>query len=183
MAYRQYTSCVKPDEYVDAGFTYFGVVGGITTLVTFIYFAVTAGVVVGLEYAAVVALIDLISLLYWWLNGRLICLGGERCVIGVNMGPPTVQPEKKGGDDDASINVVLAPSPVNTSTEKSLEDIDTGESPRFLDTLMRRAVHTPFLKFYAPAHRADQDFARIGPTRRCGNARGNVTERSVCHPR
>jgi hypothetical protein len=32
-----------------------------------------------------------------------------------------------------------------------------------LDMLLRRAGHTPFLNFYAPAHRADQDCARVGP--------------------
>jgi len=130
MAYKEYTSCDPPDKYLDAGFTYTVVIGGITTLVTFIFYAVTSGsIVVGLEYAAVVALIALISLLHWWLNGRLICLGGERCVIGVNMGSPSIQPRKKGGDDDASINVVLAPSPVDTNPAKKLEDA-VGANPQ-----------------------------------------------------
>jgi hypothetical protein len=52
-------------------------------------------------------------LLTWWLEGRLICLGGVKCLIGVAMSHPRPVGElyKKFGDNDATMNVLLAPCP------------------------------------------------------------------------
>src|SRR5215831_1617387 len=123
MGYRQYTSCVNPNRYFDAGFTYSGWTVGVTAAVAMVGFALTSiPVLLAIGYTVIIVLIGLIALLYWWLNGRLICLGGERCLIGVVMGPASVQPLQKAGDDDASINVVLAPSTVNTDISLSLND-------------------------------------------------------------
>jgi hypothetical protein len=56
-------------------------------------------------------LILLIAYCEWWLYDRLICLGGDRCAIGMLL--TTEPPEEKSGfeafDTDYSINLVLAP--------------------------------------------------------------------------
>ena len=39
--------------------------------------------------AGIAVITAMIIYFYWWLHGRLICLGGEKCLIGVitGMGP------------------------------------------------------------------------------------------------
>ena len=61
----------------------------------------------------------LIAYLEWWLYGRLICLSEQdECLIGVAIGKPSVKAAQKGGDNDASFNVALAPSPVDLLAPK-----------------------------------------------------------------
>ena len=117
MAHRQYTSCVQPVFYID--FLHpLGIVSGSA----YIWFgSLLAGIISGLIYAfniiglpILIGLVLLvIAFLTWWLYGRLICLGGVRCAIGAvrSIGDP--QPGSKGGDDDATLNVYLAPGPTN----------------------------------------------------------------------
>ena len=112
MGYRQYTDCVKPSNFVNLGFTYLGVMGLIATITTGIIVAAASGPAATVAIAVLIALVTvLISFLYWWLYGRLICLGGERCLVGKVLGRPSVKPLTKAGDDDASINVLLPPGP------------------------------------------------------------------------
>jgi hypothetical protein len=112
MAYRQYTDCVKPGNFVDLGFTYLAVMGLVATITTGIIVAAASGPAATVVIAVLIAAVTvLITFLYWWLYGRLICLGGERCLIGKVLGKPSVKPLSKAGDDDASINVLLPPGP------------------------------------------------------------------------
>jgi hypothetical protein len=125
MGYRQYTSCVKPIHFgPDLSFTHSS--WSSYTAVTAFIGLIVAGVAASINvYAAVITiglLVILITFLIWWLHGRLICLGGQECVIGVHLGGPTVQPSKKAGDDDASINIVLAPGPTAIA-ESKVDDI------------------------------------------------------------
>lgn len=112
MGYRQYTDCVKPSNFIDLGFTYLVVMGLVATITTGIIVAAASGPAATVAIAVLIALVTvLISFLYWWLYGRLICLGGERCLIGKVLGKPSVKPLSKAGDDDASINLLLPPGP------------------------------------------------------------------------
>jgi len=113
MAYRQYTSCVTPGNFQDLGFTYLGWFGAVTTIITFFIVAVTSGWVAAVLPALIAMFTVLITFLIWWLYGRLICLGGEKCLIGVVLGRGHPQPLTKAGDDDTTMNIVLAPSPVD----------------------------------------------------------------------
>ena len=112
MAYRQYTDCVKPSNFQDLGFTYLIVMGLVASITTGIIVAAASGPAATVVIAVLIAAVTvLITFLYWWLYGRLICLGGERCLIGKVLGRPSVKPLQKAGDDDASINVLLPPGP------------------------------------------------------------------------
>jgi hypothetical protein len=124
MAHRQFTSCVRPIFYIDF-LNPLGVVAGSA----YLWFgALIAGIVAGLIYAfnvvAIPILIGLVLLviafLTWWLHGRLICLGGVRCAIGAVRSVGDPQPTSKGGDDDATLNVYLAPGPTNLKSDKEV---------------------------------------------------------------
>ncbi len=114
MAFRQYTECEDPGDYVDLSFTligYLNIFGRIVagTILSFILAALVGG---PLKLIIAIALFTLaVSYLHWWLNGRLICLGGEQCLIGMVRGLSAADPLEKGGDDDFSMNVMLAPAP------------------------------------------------------------------------
>lgn len=115
MGYRQYTSCVKPINFgPDLSFTHnsWQSYTGLTLFIGLIVAGVAASLNVYTAVITIGMLVLLITFLIWWLHIRLICLGGEQCAIGANLGKPTVQPQKKGGDDDATINLVLAPGPL-----------------------------------------------------------------------
>lgn len=137
MAYREYTTCVKPSNYVDLGFGYLfamGVEATVATGVIALKSGAAGNVVVVLVLIA--ALTVLISFCIWWLHGRLICLEGGQCVIiGMVVGEPTVEPLSKAGDDDASIFVLLAggPSALVTDPDTPIGDYLAGPQGGMLD--------------------------------------------------
>lgn len=96
------TRCVQVKDHI-------GLSTGILVAVT-LFVAVLAGLVLG-PLALVAVLGAVIIYCKWWLYDRLICLGGERCAIGL-LGA-VEPPEGKSGpgaiDTDYSINLVLAP--------------------------------------------------------------------------
>ncbi|MGA8029501.1 MAG: hypothetical protein WB992_20355 [Bryobacteraceae bacterium] len=127
MAYREYTTCVKPSNYVDLGFTYAGALAleaAVATGVVVLKSGGTASVVV---VSVLIALFTaLIGFCVWWLHGRLICLEGGQCVIiGMVVGSPTVEPLSKAGDDDASIFVLLAGGPATLDKNRPIGDYTT----------------------------------------------------------
>ena len=86
MAFKEYTSCVKPSHYVDLGINLVGLANILLLLLTagFVAFAVIA--IAGGPVAITIAIAVVsaaIVMLYWWLNGRLICLGDDpkHCAI------------------------------------------------------------------------------------------------------
>jgi hypothetical protein len=126
MAFRQYTSCIKPANFSD---TYAGHEGLIVTAVVGVLYLVglvLAGAVhPAFLMVAVGGVSYLITYLEWWLHGRLICLSDQLvCVIGVSLGTPSVKAREKGGDNDASFNVVLAPSRVDLTAAKDPDSDD-----------------------------------------------------------
>jgi hypothetical protein len=100
--YVHLTRCVSVSKHVGLNTTILA--GGAAIL------AILAGAIL-VPLAAVVILGAVIAYCLWWLYDRLICLGGEKCAIGLlgNVEPP----EKKSGldalDTDFSINLILAP--------------------------------------------------------------------------
>jgi hypothetical protein len=127
MAYKQYTSCVKPSNFKDISFASTGgilfmTLGAFTFLVFFvsliaaIYAAIaTGGVSLKPTLIALSILIaELITFLYWWLNGRLICLGDDErncAIVGMVIGHGPSSTQKKAGDDDYTMNILLPLSP------------------------------------------------------------------------
>jgi hypothetical protein len=116
MAYKQYTQCVQPDNYSSSpGFN--AIFAGLfASLLAIVGVMLATGGLAGFAggFAAMLGVaIALMSLVHWWLYGRLICLGGEKCAIGMVV---SVEPkEKKSGlrsidmDTDYCFNLLLAP--------------------------------------------------------------------------
>ncbi len=127
MAYREYTTCVKPANYVDLGFTYAGAIAleaSVTTALIVLKSGGTTSVVI--VSVAIALITSLIGFCVWWLHGRLICLEGGQCVIiGMVVGSPTVEPLTKAGDDDASIFVLLAGGPSTLDKNRPISDYTT----------------------------------------------------------
>lgn len=63
--------------------------------------------------AGIAVITAMIIYFYWRLHGRLICLGGEKCLIGVITGMGPSKPLDKGGDNDFTMNLLLASGPTN----------------------------------------------------------------------
>lgn len=103
MSYVQHTNCVKvKDKVFPFNPSVVVVLGAIATLLA------GGGLT---PYTAIPLLLIVIGYCRWWLYDRLICLGGDRCAIGL-LGA-VEPPDKKSGfdkfDTDYSINLVLAP--------------------------------------------------------------------------
>jgi hypothetical protein len=114
MAFRQYTSCEQPGDYVDFSFNAIGIRNILILVLSGGFGAWLIAVFVGgpLALMAAVALfVTVVAYLVWWLHHRLICLGGDRCLVGVvrSLGP--ANPLEKAGDNDFSMNILLAPGP------------------------------------------------------------------------
>lgn len=162
MAYRQYTSCIKRENYVGIGFTGYGPV-------IVLLGAVASGLIVAAtSYVVIPVIIGLISILIafciWWLYGRLICLGGERCAIGVVTwfkGPGPIRGWEKAGDDDRNLNIVLAPGPLNFEPPDPLTGddkvhIELGEISDYTSSLQGELIEKNDIigdRYYVSKHR------------------------------
>jgi hypothetical protein len=96
MAYRQYTHCVQPADYVDPlprTDNAFEVIG-----------AIVDGALGGW-------LPDAILGCDYLLGGKLVCLGGDECAIGhiTHFEPPSAKSFPQNLDNDFSLNILLAP--------------------------------------------------------------------------
>ncbi|MGE0813269.1 MAG: hypothetical protein AB7O28_06860 [Vicinamibacterales bacterium] len=114
MAAKHYTSCTSASDYVDLSFTAIGFRNIFLMLLSGEFLAWIAVVLLGgpaLLYA-IAFFASAVVYLDWWLHGRLICLGHDQCVVGVITGLGPADPVEKGGDNDFSMNVLLAGSPV-----------------------------------------------------------------------
>jgi hypothetical protein len=126
MAFKEYTSCVKPSHYVDFGGNIVGIANIILLVLTagFVAFAVIAiaggPVAITIAIAMVTAAIVFLN---WWLHGRLICLGDDpkHCaIIGmvINHGPSDPSIGDKYGDNDYTMNILLARGPLDLNESK-----------------------------------------------------------------
>jgi hypothetical protein len=112
MAYTQHTECVAPSSYSGP---YLGSAAMVATIIAAIVALlldpgalVLTGIIGGIGYCR------------WWLYGRLVCLGGNRCIIGLVMGVYG-QANQVGFlgkfDTDYSADILLAPSLLTDSIQ------------------------------------------------------------------
>jgi hypothetical protein len=126
MTYKQYTSCVQASHFIDLGFNPVGISRIILILFTVGVIAFVSIYYLG-GYGAIVAAIALvgaiIAYLNWWLYGRLICLGDDlrNCaIIGMVLSHGPSNPRDKAGDNDYTMNVLLAPGPTTLDESKEV---------------------------------------------------------------
>ena len=102
MAYVQHTECVKPSDYS-------GLAPGLIATAIGAAIALLAGAV--FAALAIGAMVALVLYCRWWLYGRLVCLGGDRCAVGLLVAthPPSGKSGFDAFDTDFSIDLLLAP--------------------------------------------------------------------------
>ena len=114
MAYTYWTQCVKAAKYS----------GPINLPGAGILAAILGGISLNAGVAAVTAILGGIAFCRWWLYGRLVCLGGDKCAIGLAL--EVFPPEDKTGldkeDTDYSVNLLLAPSTLYESFNQACQD-------------------------------------------------------------
>jgi hypothetical protein len=124
MAYRQYTKCTSPGNYIGAlaaQIIVAAVVGAIPLIMGLVFGALFAGPAV--LAAMLIPLMAVLAYCRWWLYDRLICLGGDVCAVGTVLG--VEPPDEKSGfdafDTDYSVNLLLAPHEVG-DTQSVIEN-------------------------------------------------------------
>lgn len=120
MAFKKYTTCIEPEHYkIDFGTHLLGIAQVILFVLQIGFAAFVVITVAGGPIAIVAALAVLtvwIGILLWYLHGRLICLGDDPCaVIGMVKSHGQSDPSwgEKYGDDDYTMNIFLAPGPLD----------------------------------------------------------------------
>lgn len=115
MSYRQYTKCVSTDDFRGAPIANSVALGLFVALTALVTAMLATGGFSGLLAGAaggIAIVTSLLAFTHWWLYGRLICLGGDRCAIGMVI---SVEPPSKKDlpfdrlDSDYSINLLLPP--------------------------------------------------------------------------
>lgn len=119
MAFQQYTKCVNPAGFTDLSpENWVGklfIVQGALVLLGVVGLAVAAALTPMTSkpaiLVAILLVLEIIAFLTWWLEGRLICLNeAERnCAIIGRVKSHGLAESFKGGDDDYSMNLLLAP--------------------------------------------------------------------------
>jgi hypothetical protein len=104
MAYAQYTKCCSPNDYS----------GPFLGSAAF-WAALAASIITGIfdPGAGVLGLILTgIGYCRWWLYGRLVCMGGNQCMIGLALGVYDQSNQSGIGkfDTDYGVNILMAPS-------------------------------------------------------------------------
>jgi hypothetical protein len=122
MAAKKYTTCIEPEHYVlDLGTHLLGFasIALLALTIGFVAYAIIAIAGGPIAITAAVAVLTLwISIYLWYLHGRLICLGPDNrtcAIIGVVRSHGQSDPSwgEKYGDDDYTMNLWLAPGPIN----------------------------------------------------------------------
>lgn len=119
MAFKQYTKCVEPADFTDVspenwvGKVLIGF--GIAQLLAIVTLAIVAAATpLSSKPAillAIILVLEIIAFLTWWLEGRLICLNEKdrNCAIIGRVKNHGLSDSFKGGDDDYTMNIILAP--------------------------------------------------------------------------
>jgi hypothetical protein len=133
MAFAQYTKCVAPTGYS----------GPFLGSAAF-WAALAASIIAGVfdPGAGVLGLL-LTGIAYcrWWLYGRLVCLGGNHCVIGLALGVYNQTNQSGIGkfDTDYGVQVLLAPSLLSDS----INEVGTTNSVQGFLVQDQRAASPP----------------------------------------
>jgi hypothetical protein len=123
VAYRQYTQCVSPSDFVTQAvylLPYGGLAAAVAALGLLFGFFVP-----GLMIAALTAVIGYCN---WWLKDRLVCLGGDVCAVGFVLEVDT--PDQKSGfdrfDTDYCVSIVLPPTLVGATQDQVQNSVPLG---------------------------------------------------------
>ncbi|MDP9316913.1 MAG: hypothetical protein M3R24_39670 [Chloroflexota bacterium] len=104
MAYRTYTSCVQPQDYRGAPSN---LAYGLSILGSALLNPLALG---PMAWYAIESALD------YMLNGKLVCLGGDRCAIGqyISHETPDDKSFPESVDNDYSLNILLYPDIINS---------------------------------------------------------------------
>jgi hypothetical protein len=120
MAYQKYTQCTSIGGYVPFHATSFVSLGALVTMLAAFMIVATSLWLIPILISVAVAVI---AFCVWYLYHRLICLNpNQQCAIGVvtNILHPSVGSiVGKLGDNDATMNILLAPAPLDYSQDLS----------------------------------------------------------------
>lgn len=108
--YRQYTRCCRPQDWTSL-VNY--MIGATATLLTVALVTIAIAGWCALFYLGVAAAAEAVAACTWWLNKRLVCLGGDRSAVGMLVAiEPAVGKSGYFGelDTDYSINLLLYPN-------------------------------------------------------------------------
>lgn len=135
LSYRQYTQCVQPSSFQSspiADAIAFGLFAALMEISVYILATAGFGLIAGGIAFLLAIVTGLLVWVHWWLYGRLICLGGERCAIGmvVSVEPPQEKSGFERLDSDYSFNLLLPPHLIGDNQA-------TIESDGFLGELIR----------------------------------------------
>jgi hypothetical protein len=110
MSFNQYTQCVQPADHSSINEYVSAVIQGLIPAGVLAAIAIAAGepwcALFSLE---IFAAAGAVAFCEWWLNDRLICLGGDRSAVGmlVTIEPATGKSGFNAFDTDYSINLLL----------------------------------------------------------------------------
>ncbi len=114
MPYQKYTQCTSVSGYVPLQTAYFAALIALVPVLGAVLVIATSLWLIPILISLVVAAIAFCT---WYLYHRLICLSPQQvCAIGVItdiLHPNAITTVGKGGDNDATINVLLAPGPLD----------------------------------------------------------------------
>ncbi len=116
MAYDHYTKCVQPKDYSGPFLGSTAMVLGILGMIAAAVFDPGA--------VALAAILTAIGYCRWWLYGRLVCLGGTECIIGLALGVYNQSNQSGIGkfDTDYGVNLLLAPSQMGDTLPEVVAD-------------------------------------------------------------
>lgn len=106
MAFKSYTSCVQPQDYQDIAPSKLE----------------AALILLATGPTSPLTMLTLQNALEYMLNGKLVCLGGDRCAVGQIVGFETVEDKSfpDSVDNDFSFNLLLAPDSLGDYIGKDL---------------------------------------------------------------
>jgi phosphate ABC transporter phosphate-binding protein len=142
--YRQYTRCCRPEDWTSLA-NY--MIGATATLLTVAVVTIAIAGWCALFYLGVAAAAEAVAACTWWLNKRLVCLGGDRSAVGMLVAiEPAVGKSGYFGelDTDYSINLLLYPNLPGVSqtlkfTPDALAGIFLGEIKKWNDPAIAQA--------------------------------------------
>jgi hypothetical protein len=142
-SYNQHTKCIAPSGYSGSRG---GPKGALDIILTFL--AAFAAAIVSPLFGLAILIVAVIRYCSWWLYGRLVCLGGDKCIIGLAL-EATAPQDKTGGffdfdvlDTDYTVNLLLAPDrlhpnklPTGNKVQGYLLDNQSSANPEFAKML------------------------------------------------